>query len=50
VVVLVVMGVLSLKRMMMPTALREETMEQEESQLAMSMSSMGQSLNEEAGF
>ncbi|HEY1993573.1 MAG TPA: glycosyltransferase family 39 protein [Edaphobacter sp.] len=50
VVVLVVMGVLSLKRMMTSAALREETMEDEESQLAMSMSAMGQSLNEEAGF
>jgi hypothetical protein len=48
--VLVVMGVLSLKRMTTPVALREEMMEEEESQLAMSMSTMGQSLNEEAGF
>jgi hypothetical protein len=44
------MGVLSLKRMMTPAALREETMEEEESQLAMSMSAIGQSLNEETGF
>jgi hypothetical protein len=50
VVVLVVMGVLSLKRMTTPAALREDTMEEEESQLAMSMSTMSQSLNEEAGF
>ena len=50
VVVLVVMGVLSLKRMMAPAALREETMEEEESQMAMSMSAIGQSLNEETGF
>jgi hypothetical protein len=50
IVVLVVMGVLSLKRMMTPAALREEPMEEEESQLAMSMSAMGQSLNEETGF
>jgi hypothetical protein len=50
VVVLVVVGVLSLKRMMAPAALREETMEEEESQMAMSMSAIGQSLNEETGF
>jgi hypothetical protein len=50
VVVLVVMGVLSLKRMTTPAALREETMGEEERQLAMSMSSMSQSLNEETGF
>jgi 4-amino-4-deoxy-L-arabinose transferase-like glycosyltransferase len=50
VVVLVVMGVLSLKSMMAPAALREETVEREESQLTMSMSAIGQSLNEETGF
>jgi 4-amino-4-deoxy-L-arabinose transferase-like glycosyltransferase len=50
VVVLVVMGVLSLKRMTTPAALREETMGEEERQLAMSMSSISQSLNEETGF
>jgi 4-amino-4-deoxy-L-arabinose transferase-like glycosyltransferase len=50
VVVLVVMGVLSLKRMMTPASLREETVEREESQLTMSMSAIGQSLNEETGF
>jgi 4-amino-4-deoxy-L-arabinose transferase-like glycosyltransferase len=50
VVVLVVMGVLSLKRVTTPAALREETMGEEERQLAMSMSSMSQSLNEETGF
>jgi hypothetical protein len=44
------MGVLSLKRMTTPAALREETMGEEERQLAMSMSSMSQSLNEETGF
>jgi len=50
VVVLVVMGILSLKRMTTPAVLLEETMEEKESELAMSMSAMGQSLNEEAGF
>ena len=41
VVVLVVMGALSLKRMAKPVVLLEETMEEEESQLAMSMSTVG---------
>lgn len=41
VVVLVTMGILSLRRMVTPVALVEETMEEEESQLAMSMSSVG---------
>jgi 4-amino-4-deoxy-L-arabinose transferase-like glycosyltransferase len=42
VVVLVVMGILSLKRMTTPAGVLEETMqEEEESQLAMSMSGMG---------
>ena len=50
VIVLVAVGVLWLKRMTRPAALLEETMEEEESQLAMSMSAIGQALNEEAGF
>jgi hypothetical protein len=50
VVVLAVMGILSLKRMMTPAVLLEETVEEEESQLAMSMSGMGQPLNEEGSF
>ena len=50
VVVLAAMGVVSLKRMMMPAALVEETMEEEESELTMSMSGLGPSLNEEASF
>jgi hypothetical protein len=50
VVVLVVMGILSLKRMTTPAELLEETMEEEESQLTMSMSAIGPSLNEEASF
>ncbi len=41
VVVLVVMGILSLKRITRPAVLLEETMEAEENQLAMSMSSAG---------
>jgi 4-amino-4-deoxy-L-arabinose transferase-like glycosyltransferase len=41
VVVLVVMGILSLKRMATPVVLLDETMEEEESQLAMSMSTVG---------
>jgi hypothetical protein len=41
VVVLVVMGILSLKRITRPAVLIEETMEAEENQLAMSMSSAG---------
>jgi 4-amino-4-deoxy-L-arabinose transferase-like glycosyltransferase len=49
VVVLAAMGIVSLRRMTTPAALREETMGEEESQLAMSMSTMGQSLNEETG-
>ncbi len=49
VVVLVVMGILSLKRMTTPAVLLEETVE-EEGQLAMSMSGIGQSLNEEGSF
>jgi 4-amino-4-deoxy-L-arabinose transferase-like glycosyltransferase len=50
VVVLVVIGLLSLRRMPTPAVLFEETMEEEESQLAMSMSAMGSPLNEEASF
>jgi hypothetical protein len=50
VVVLVAMGILSLKRMTTPAERLEETMEEEENQLAMSMSGMGQSLNEEGSF
>ena len=50
VVVLVVMGILSLKRMTRPAVQREETREEEESQLAMSMSGIGQPLNEEGSF
>jgi hypothetical protein len=50
VVVLVAMGVLSLKRMTAEAVLLEETMEEEESQLTMSMSAIGPSLNEEASF
>ena len=50
IVVLVVMGVLSLKRMTTTVVLLEETMEEEARQLAMSMSAIGPSLNEEAGF
>jgi 4-amino-4-deoxy-L-arabinose transferase-like glycosyltransferase len=41
VVVLVVMGILSLKRMATPVVLLEETMEEEEGQLTMSMSAGG---------
>jgi 4-amino-4-deoxy-L-arabinose transferase-like glycosyltransferase len=41
VVVLVVMGFLSLKRMATPVELIEETMEEKESELAMTMSSVG---------
>jgi len=41
VVVLVVMGILSVKRMTTPALLLEETMEEEESELAMSMSAVG---------
>ena len=47
---LVVVGILSLKRMTTPAERLEETMEEEESQLAMSMSGIGQSLNEEESF
>jgi 4-amino-4-deoxy-L-arabinose transferase-like glycosyltransferase len=50
VVVLVVMGILSLKRMTTPAVLLEQTMEEKESALAISMSAMGPSLNEEASF
>jgi 4-amino-4-deoxy-L-arabinose transferase-like glycosyltransferase len=50
VVVLVAMGVLSLKRMTAEAVLMEETVEEEESQLTMSMSAIGPSLNEEASF
>jgi len=50
VVVLVAMGVQSLKRMTAEAVVREDTMEEEESQLAMSMSAIGPSLNEEASF
>jgi 4-amino-4-deoxy-L-arabinose transferase-like glycosyltransferase len=50
VVVLVAVGILSLKRMTTAVVLLEETMEEEESQLTMSMSGMGPSLNEEASF
>jgi hypothetical protein len=51
VVVLAVMGILSLKRMTTPAVRLEETVaEEEESQLAMSMSGMGQPLNEEGSF
>jgi len=49
VMVLVAVGVLWLKRMTRPAALLEETMEEEESQLAMSMSAIGP-LKEEASF
>ncbi len=48
-IVLVAVGVLWLKRMTRPAALLEETMEEEESQLAMSMSAIG-ALKEEASF
>jgi 4-amino-4-deoxy-L-arabinose transferase-like glycosyltransferase len=41
VVVLVVMGIVSLKRMATPVELLEETMEEQESELAMSMSVVG---------
>jgi len=41
VVVLVVMGLLSLKRIALPVERIEETMEEEESELAMTMSSVG---------
>jgi hypothetical protein len=50
VIVLVAMGILSLKRMRLPVVLRQETMEEEERQLAMSMAGIGQSLNEEASY
>jgi hypothetical protein len=50
VVVLVAVGILSLKRMTTAAVLLEETMEEEESQLTMSMSGIGPSLNEEASF
>jgi 4-amino-4-deoxy-L-arabinose transferase-like glycosyltransferase len=50
VVVLVVMGILSLKRMAAPAVLDEETTEVEERQLAMAMSSIGERLNEEVSF
>jgi 4-amino-4-deoxy-L-arabinose transferase-like glycosyltransferase len=50
VVVLVVIGILSLKRMTTPSVLLEDTVEEEERQLAMSMSTIGPALNEEASF
>ena len=51
VIVLVAVGILSVKRMTTPAMLLEEPMEEEEeNQLAMSMSGIGPSLNEEASF
>jgi 4-amino-4-deoxy-L-arabinose transferase-like glycosyltransferase len=50
VVVLVAVGVLSLKRMTTSAGLLDETMEEEENQLAMSMSAVVPSLNKEAGL
>jgi 4-amino-4-deoxy-L-arabinose transferase-like glycosyltransferase len=50
VIVLVALGILSLRRMTLPVVLLEETMEEEESQLAMTMAGIGQSLNEEASY
>jgi 4-amino-4-deoxy-L-arabinose transferase-like glycosyltransferase len=50
IVVLVATGFLSLKRMTAEAVLMEETLEEEESQLAMSMSAIGSPLNEEASF
>ncbi len=50
VVVLVAMGILSLKSREKPLVILDVTMEEEESQMSMTMSGLGASLNEEAVF
>jgi 4-amino-4-deoxy-L-arabinose transferase-like glycosyltransferase len=50
VVVLVVMGILSLKSREEPLVILDVTMEEEESQMSMTMSGLGAALNEEAVF
>jgi 4-amino-4-deoxy-L-arabinose transferase-like glycosyltransferase len=50
VVVLVVMGILSLKSRREPLVILDVAMEEEESQMSMTMSGLGAALNEEASF
>jgi hypothetical protein len=50
VVVLVVMGILSLTSREEPLVMLDAAMEEEESQMSMSMSGLGSALNEEASF
>jgi hypothetical protein len=50
VVVLVVMGILSLKSRKEPLVILDVTMEEEESRMSMTMSGLGAALNEEASF